>query len=76
MEPEELHEQSGEMVSLRIRGAQIQMNIPEKVDEKLLIETIGATEDALELLRRKLSRLSEKEYTPIMTVYVPKDQRN
>jgi hypothetical protein len=74
MELEELQEQSGELVGLKIHGAKTQMNIPDKVDEKLLIETIGATEDALEHLRRKLARLTGNKYTPIMTVYIPKDE--
>lgn len=76
METEEVHEQSGELVSLRIQGAKTQMNIPDKIDERQLEETIGATEDALEHLRRKLTRLSGKEYTPVMTVYVPKEKQN
>ena len=76
MEPEEIQEQLGDLVSLRILGAKTHLDIPDKIAEKLLVETIGATEDALEHLRRKLSRLTETEYTPIMTVYVPKDKQH
>lgn len=78
MEPEEVEvqEQSGEVLSLSIRGAKTQMNFPDKIDEKMLEEAIGAAEDYLEVLRRKLNRLSGKEYTPVMTVYVPKGKQN
>ncbi len=51
-------QESFEMVSLRIEGAQMTVNVPDKVDPNLLKETIGATEDALELLRRKWKRLT------------------
>lgn len=76
MEANEFQDQSGEVVSLVIHGAKTQMNFPDKIDEKMLQEAIGATEDYLELLKRKLSRLTGKEYEPKMTVYVPKNQQH
>lgn len=76
MESEETQEHSGDVVSLIIQGAKTQMNFPEKIDEEMLQEAIGATEDYLELLKRKLSRLTGKEYEPKMTIYVPKEKQH
>lgn len=61
METEELQEQSGEVVSLRILGGKTQINIPDKIDPDLLKETYYATDDVLEMMRRKYKRLTGKE---------------
>lgn len=58
---EEVHEQSVEMVSLKILGGKTQINIPEKIDPNLLKETYFATDDALEMMRRKYKRLTGKD---------------
>jgi len=58
---EELHEQSGEVVSFRVLGAKTQINIPDKIDPELLKETYFATDDFLEMLRRKYKRLTAKD---------------
>ena len=50
---------SSDAVNLQIYGAQMKLNIPDKVEALGLEETIGATEDALALLKRKLERLKK-----------------
>lgn len=65
METEEVHEQSGEVVSLRILGGKTQINIPDKIDPELLKETFFATDDVLEMMRRKYKRLTGEDIDTI-----------
>jgi len=53
---------STEMVNLQILGGQMTMNVPEDIEAEDLKNTIGATEDALELLLRKWFRLTGKKW--------------
>ncbi len=64
MGTEEVQEQSEGVVSLRILGGKTQMNIPDKIDPELLKETYFATDDVLEMMRRKYKRLTGNDIDP------------
>lgn len=61
MDAEELQGQPEEIVSLKIFGGKTQINIPDKIDPKLLKETYFAADDALEMMRRKYKRLTGRD---------------
>jgi len=64
IESEEWQEQQKEVVSIKISGGKTQINIPDKIDPELLKETYFATDDALEMMRRKYKRLTGEDIVP------------